>query len=150
MADQPSQDEAAPKGKIPPPSVLSFIVCDSAMQDATTRKNSLFGIFSDLFTTGFPTIIPKLTVFTELTNGHGPTEVTIKFVTADTDEEIFHVTGPLQFPDPRAVATLNMTFNGIMIPRETEYRFQLWIQDELLIERRVNARLQQQPPGQQP
>lgn len=129
------------RGKRPPPIVLSFVVCDDVITDARSKKNTLVGVFHDIFSLGFPAVHAKISIFLELTNGHGLTNLELRLVYASTDEQLFSTRGQIDFSDPRVVASLVFSVNNIALQRKGEYRFQLYADGELLIERRVVASL---------
>lgn len=133
----PESDFQKDQAGRPPPYVLSFVVCDDVVTDASTRKHTLVGVFHDIFAPQYPALHPRLSVYLELTNGHGPTEVELRLVHAASDKEVFQAKGQMDFPDPRMVAALVISLNNVLFPREGEYRFQLYGEGTLLVERRV-------------
>lgn len=125
-------------GKKPPPDVLSLIVCDQIITDRLTGKQSLIGMFSRVPALRFPVSHPQLCVYVVLTEGHGKTGFVIRIVDADDARPpIVEGRGSVEFKDPRAIANLALQFHGLQFPEPGQYRVQLWSQDELLREVRL-------------
>lgn len=125
------------KGRKPPPLVLSMIVCDDVIRDEMTKKTTIVGAFSSLVASNFPAFHASLVIFLELTNGHGETEVSVRLVDAATNEALSGMTSPITFPDPRAVFALRLGIRNIIFPKAGEYRFQLFFDGVLELERRL-------------
>ena len=130
-----------PKGRIPNPYVISFIACDDTIFDSSTNKRSIIGILQDVHALGYPALHPRLSIFAELTNGHGMVEIEIRMVHAATDKPVFSAKGTVDMSDPRAVGNLIFSMYNVVIPMEGEYRFQLYSAGTLLVERRLVAHL---------
>ena len=120
------------------PDALSLLVCDQILIDRLTGKTSLIGMFSTIGAARFPIRHPHLCVFASLTDGRGKTPLEIAIVDSeDARPPIVSGTGTLEFKDPRAVASLNLHFNGLVFPEPGEYRVQLKCYGELLREARL-------------
>lgn len=133
-----SESELVMAANKPPPDVLSLIVCDQIITDRLTGKQSLIGMFSRVHARKFPTAHPQLCVFASLTDGHGPTELTIRIVDAnEVRRPIVEGKGKVEFKDPRAIAHLALQFHGLTFPQPGEYRVQLHSGGELLREARL-------------
>ncbi len=134
----------------PVPDVLSLVVCDQIITDRLTGKQSLIGMFSTINAFSFPAVHGQLCVFCSLTDGHGETPLTIRFV--DSNEArppLVEGHGKVIFKNPRSIANLTLQFHGLRFPAPGEYRVQIWCESELLREARltlVQARQPQPPP----
>lgn len=144
--EEPSGKAPNAAGRVPVPLVLAFIVCDDIITDELTKKKTIVGAFGNIATSAFPALHPKLALFLELANGHGRVHVDIKLVYASDNSETFRIGGDLEFTDPRAVLALCLNFANIVIKKEGEYRFQVYANGELLIERRFVASLVKPEP----
>lgn len=121
------------------PDVLSLLVCDQILIDRLTGKTSLIGMFSTIGATRFPMRHPQLCVFASLTDGRGKTPLELTIVDSeDARPPIVSGRATVEFKDPRAVACLNLHFNGLVFPEPGEYRVQLICHGELLREARLN------------
>jgi len=136
----------------PTPNVLALLICDQIITDRISGKVSLIGMFSKVHGRRFPAAHPTMSVFVALTDGHGKTELTIRIVDAnDARPPIVEGKGYVDFKDPRAIAHLALQFNGLRFPEAGAYRVQLWAEDELLREARLELiQVQDQPPGGPP
>ena len=121
------------------PDVLSLLVCDQILIDRLTGKTSLIGMFSTIGAPRYPVRHPQLCVFASLTDGRGKTPLELAIVDAeDARPPIVSGTATVEFKDPRAVACLNLHFNGLVFPEPGGYRVQLKCHGELLREARLD------------
>jgi len=117
---------------------LAMIICDAIYQDPATKKSTLLGTFSTINARQFPAVHRQLALHAALTDGHGRTRIRLTLVGPDeTDPPLFSREGTIEFNDPRMVAELNFVLNNITFNKPGEYRFQLYGNDELLMERRL-------------
>ena len=120
------------------PDILSLLVCDQILLDRLTGKTSLIGMFSNIAARSFPVRHPHLCVFASLTDGRGKTPVEISIVDGEyARPPVVSGTALVEFKNPRAVACLNLHFNGLIFPEPCEYRVQLKCHGELLREARL-------------
>ena len=120
------------------PDVLSLLVCDQILIDRLTGKTSLIGMFSTIGAPRYPVRHPQLCVFASLTDGRGKTPLELAIVDAeDARPPIVSGTATVEFKDPRAVACLNLHFNGLVFPEPGGYRVQLKCHGELPREARL-------------
>ena len=140
------------EGKMGPPVpvALAMVVCDAIYQDPATKKCTLLGTFSTITARRFPVAHPQLAVHVALTDGRG--NVRIKLALAGEEENLpplFSGEGMIHFADPRVVAELNFQLSNVAFPKAGAYRFQLFANDELLMERRLLV-IQGGPPTTEP
>ena len=134
----------------PTPYILAMILCDHIHVDPATGKHYLLGLFSTIGAKDFPVKHSGMALHLELTDGRGDTRIEICLVDAEGEREpIFKTEGQVAFPDPRMIAQLDFGMHNIVFPEPGEYRFQIYANDELLMERRlVVARIGEQERGQ--
>jgi hypothetical protein len=135
-------EELMPTEKLgaPAPVVLAMIVCDGIHQDPATKKCTLLGTFSTISARRFPVVHRQLAVHVALTEGRGKVKIRLTLVGADeSTPPLFSGEGTIEFPDPRAVAELNFRLANISFPQAGAYRFQVFGNDELLMERRLQV-----------
>jgi hypothetical protein len=129
-----------------PPILLSAIICEKVIFDKITGMPSIINIIQNINAPKYPVRYPSLVFFCELTNGHGRTKTTIRLIeeqTPEVQEEekvIFEQKGMAEFQDVKQVVSLALNLQGMVLPREGEYRFQLFAEDYLLGERRIICR----------
>ena len=134
--------------KLPPPVLLSVIICDLVIIDRITNKPSIIGAFETISAPKYPARHPRLVFFCQLTNGHGKTRITVKLVDVQQkDKTLFEGTIEQKFRDVREVANLTFDIGGMVFPHPGEYRFQIYAGTELLGERRIVCRQIKLPTG---
>ena len=137
-------------GRKPPPEVLALLVCDQIITDRLTGKQSLIGIFSTVHARRFPAAHPQLCVYVMLSDGHGKTDFKLRIVDANDERPpIVEGRGVVDFKNPRAVANMRLQFHGLTFPQQGSYRVQLYSEDELLREARldlVQVKIKPKPP----
>ncbi len=134
--------------KLPPPVLLSVIICDLVIIDRITDKPSIIGAFETISAPKYPARHPRLAFFCQLTNGHGETRITVKLVDVQQeDKTLFEGTIEQKFRDVREVANLTFNIGGMVFPHPGEYRFQIYAGTEFLGERRIVCRQIKLPIG---
>jgi len=138
----------AEKPSVPPPILLSAIICDMVIIDRISDKPSIIGAFETINAPRYPARHPRLVFFCQLTNGRGRTNVSIKLVDVEEEDKLLFVaTGKYEFKDIRQVANMTFDIGGIVFPHPGEYRFQIFVDAELLGERRIICRQVKLPSG---
>ncbi len=128
------------KAKFVPPIFLSILVCERVIYDSDPNSYSIVSIVNSIGADSFPAKCSGITLFIELTNGHGPVKIKVKVVdvkdTPDEDEVIYETTDDEEwkvgFVDERQIVSLVMKLNGLVFSHEGEYRFQVWACEHLL------------------
>lgn len=139
----------AQKPEIPPPLLLSAIVCDQVILDRFTNRPSIISAFDTLAAPKFPARHPSLTFFGQLTNGRGKVEVSAKLVDIDREDKVLMETKTEgTFTDIRQVVNLIFNLCGIVFPHPGEYRLQLYVGGAFLGERSIVLRQIEGPPGE--
>lgn len=134
--------------KLPPPVLLSVIICDLVIIDRITDKPSIIGAFETISAPKYPARHPRLAFFCQLTNGHGKAGITVKLVDVqEEDKTLFEGTIEQEFKDVRQVANLTLDIGGMVFPHPGEYRFQIYAGTEFLGERRIVCRQIKLPTG---
>jgi hypothetical protein len=128
-----------------PPILLSAIICEKVIFDKITGMPSIINIIQNINAQKYPVRYPSLVFFCELTNGHGRTKTTIRLVEeqgpeGQEEKVIFEQKGEGEFKDVKQVVSLALNLQGMVLPHEGEYRFQLFAEDHLLGERRLICR----------
>lgn len=122
----------------PPPIALSLLVCERAISDARTGQTSLIGIISHVLATSFPTLMPSLSIYFELTNGRGEVPIRIRVIDAnELRDPVFEVNTPVSFEDPLAIVQISMGTSALVFSEPGEYFVQIWSLGELLLSRRI-------------
>jgi hypothetical protein len=138
------------KQEIPPPILLSAIICDMVILDAIMKRPSIIGVFETISAPSYPARHPWLAFFCQLTEGRSKTKVTVKLVDVQqNDAMMLEQKVEQEFIDVRQVANLIFNFGGIVFPHSGEYRFQIYAGTEILGERRIICSEVKLPSGGQ-
>ena len=77
----------------------------------------------------------------ELTDGRGNVKLRLQLIDAEEEREpLFVGEGILKLEDPRAIAEIDFVIQNVSFPAPGEYRFQIFGNNELIIERRLVIR----------
>ncbi|MCK5804678.1 MAG: hypothetical protein KAI66_17705 [Lentisphaeria bacterium] len=95
------------------PMGLALVVCDTIIEDKTTGKKTLVGLFDRVQTLKLPCAHPAMSILVTLTGGRGdyPAEVICRHT--ETDEVTFSAKGKVTLRDPRQVVDLVFRLNGV-------------------------------------
>ncbi len=137
--------EEQQKGQKPAPLVLSFIVCDDAIEDKASGKWSILGVFDNINAASFPAMHPKTVIMLEFTGIHGESPFEIRLVDAATDDILLQVQGKVSAVDPLVLLRFAVQLPPLTFQKEAECRWQLRSGIDLLIERRMTIKLVQPP-----
>lgn len=134
--------------KLPPPVLLSVIICDLVIIDRITDRPSIIGAFEAISAPRYPARHARLALFCQLTNGHGKAKITVRLVDVQQeDKTLFEGAVEREFRDVREVANLTFEIGGTVFPHPGEYRFQVYAGTEFLGERRIICRQIKLPTG---
>lgn len=129
------------KEKLPPPVLLSAIICDRVIFDRLTGMPSIIGVLETISAPNYPARHARLAFFCELTNGHGKEQITTKLVDVQQEDKIIlEKVVHAEFVDVKQVVGLGFGLEGLVFPHPGEYRFQIYAGTNLLGERRVICR----------
>ncbi|HEV58806.1 MAG TPA: hypothetical protein ENN87_15155 [Phycisphaerales bacterium] len=136
--------------QVPPPLLLSAIVCDSVIVDAFTGKATVVGVFSTINARRYPARHHSLSVFCEMTGGRGTISVMARLIDLQDEEKaLVEQRIGVEFADPLIVNSVILNFRGIPLPHPGEYRFQIYAGSEYCGERRIICRKIEEPGGNQ-
>ncbi len=120
------------------PEILSLQVCEKVIRDFESRQSSVIGILDTIASPTFPLSITQLTVFMEITSGHGRTELKVRMVDAlDERPALFEAVIDANLGDPLVVHQVPITSMGLKFPAPGQYRVQVFAMGTLLRERKV-------------
>jgi hypothetical protein len=126
--------------QLPPPVCVAMLLADAITTDPVSKKLTVHGVFSQVVAAQIPVSV-ALSLYAELTDGHGSYEMAVRFVDLRDDDVIFQAKQPLSFDDPRVTAELVLIFDRVTFPRAGDYRVQLWTDEQFVAERRLTVRL---------
>lgn len=127
------------------PSLVSLLICDQVIDDKLSHKKSAIGIFNTILVPKFPTAIHQMAILASVTEITGRTEMELRLVCDKDNEVLFSGKGAVDAPNPLAIVDLLFSMQGVKIPAEGQYAFELLSGAELLGRRRFLVR--SRPPG---
>jgi len=74
-----------------PPKVRALLLCDGVVQDPTTGKTTLVGVFERVFAAEFPSAQPDFTVYVRLTGLNGSYRLEIDVLAADLQTRLARI-----------------------------------------------------------
>jgi hypothetical protein len=141
--------------KRPQPLCLALLVCDAVVTDRNTDKISILGTFSEILADGLPVLVPQLTVYAELTNGHGETTVQLRLSRVEPKpvEAAGDILGqtlglwefPIVFDSPLRIYNLHITAMNLYLLDFGDYRFSVEVEGEIILERCISLALRRRP-----
>ena len=126
------------------PLLVAALVCDVAVEDPTTGKPNLIGIFDNVNVVRFPTQRP-LYLFVKLADAEGYYDLSVKYVRVSTGEMLAEAQGSLQAADRLSPSSMLIQFPPLAIPDAGIYEFQVWANSAFLGAATLTARTRQAP-----
>ncbi len=123
----------------PKPTLLSMVICDSVIDDRTTGKKSLIGIFNNISSSNVPCIHPRLNVFVVLTEGHGTYKMQLRCLKIGEEKQLLKMEGNVSFTDPMQIVEFNCEIVGLSFPDYGDYRFEVLFDDILIVGRKFGV-----------
>ena len=120
------------------PVPISLMLCDQVIVDKDTFKPSLIGVFTGLAVQDFAEP-QRFSAFAALTNGRDAGKLELVCNRLDTGDPIYRQTYEITFPDPLAVVNINIRIRSIIFPGPGWYDFELWINEELVGQRKIRV-----------
>lgn len=125
--------------KIPKPIPLAMIICDTVIDDATTHKKTLVGVFNAISSQRVPALHSSLNVFICLTEGRGEYNGILRCVHSGSNKSVLELNGKINFTDIKEIIELNFELKGIVFPEFGEYRFEFLCNSMPLLSRRFTV-----------
>ncbi|MBI2930452.1 MAG: hypothetical protein HYY16_02275 [Planctomycetes bacterium] len=113
------------------PEVKALLIADAVIQDKTTNKWSVIGVFDRVAAPAFPTARPTLAIYVKLADVRGTLKVAVEF--RDAADRMLNRLEGIEITVPTAVTTVDFglqTYN-LPIPVPGKYHFVLYINGEL-------------------
>ncbi len=134
------------RASVPKPLLLAMVPSDGAYREPVSGKWFIFGVFEVIHLSAFPSEMPMLTTYVALTACRGHLAIRLRLVGVDEDlDPLSTLEFEVEFNDPRETQEIIFRMARVNFPSAGEYRLQLFVADELLVERRIIA--VQKPKG---
>jgi hypothetical protein len=122
------------------PDCLAMMISDVVIEDATTHKKSLIGLFDRINTRKIPYRHQELNVFLVLTNGRGRHEIEVRLVDAESEMKVIGAAGQIEFKDPLQTVEVNFSLRNLPFPKAGTYRFDLYVSNQRIGSRKIFLR----------
>lgn len=123
------------------PTLVSLLICDQVIDDKLSNKKSAIGIFNMILVPKVPTAVHQMAILASLTEINGRAELELRLVRDSDNAVLFSGKGAVEAPNPLAVVDLLFAIQGIKIPEEGQFAFELLSRGEILGRRRFHVRL---------
>jgi hypothetical protein len=136
---------------MPKPTVQAFHLADYVLRDESTKKVSLIGLFDALWADTFPANHTGAHLFLRLGELKG--RQLLKFAFRDLGTQDTLLESPevgLPPADPLGYADLIMALPPIPMPREGEFAFEAYVNDEWLSDLKIKVTQRSRPGGGRP
>ena len=124
----------------PTPVLVGMLVCDTAIQDVTSNKYTLVGVFSEINVQTFPAYHRSAWLYAQLIGCEGEYGVKIEFVRV-SDQQVF-VSGESEIVGDNRHTNVERAWQLPPLPLEApgEYEFRLWMNDRFISNVRIKVR----------
>ena len=132
-------EKAQPSGRpSQAPYPLAMLTCDGVHTDPNSGKKTLLGCFSRVYCREFPATHGPTALYVALTDATGDVPLILRLVGADDKAPpLFEQEFVAHFDNKESTAELDVRFESIVFASPGEYRFQLFAEGHLLIQRRI-------------
>ncbi len=116
------------------PQLISALTCDQVITDQS-GKNTLIGLFSNIYADNFPARHSKMTLFCAwLNNGRMGTN-TLKVIFIDpSGKEVLNIKPSIEFKDKKVITYAILNFEGIVFPQKGVYKIEVYLEGDKEVE----------------
>ena len=107
------------------PLLVAALMCDAAVEDPSTGKKSLIGVFDLVQVKKFPTQRP-ISLYFKIADAEGFYKFDVRYVQVNTSEVLARAEGALTVNDRLASSDLHLPFPPLPLPEIGRYEFQIW------------------------
>ena len=126
----------------PTPVLVAFLVCDTVIQDSSSGKKTLVGVFSNIMAAQFPASHSSPWLFVKLMECEGTYDVKIQYARVATQEVLLEVTANLESTDRHEDTEIIVQLPTLNIPDAGQYEFRLWLNNHFIGNVRMNVHAQ--------
>lgn len=128
------------------PVLVAALVCDAAVEDPSTGKKNLIGIFDRVHVGKFPTQ-RRMSLYMKVTDAEGYYKLEVRYVQISSGQVLAQAEGELRSDDRLRSLDLYIPFPPLPIPKEGRYEFQVWANSMFLGATFIDAIPRSQPKG---
>jgi hypothetical protein len=134
-------------GDAPIPSVVAMLVCDQVIAEQGTNKKSLIGVFEVFHAFGFPTMIPRISIYVKLADAFGKYHFKLRLVKLKDESLVAEIGIDADVTDSAHYSELALNMGNLPFPEPGKYEFQLYAGDVYLHRVTMQAVQAQLPQG---
>ena len=107
------------------PLLVAALMCDAAVEDPSTGKKSLIGVFDLVYVKEFPTQRP-ISLYFKVVDAEGLYKFDVRYVQVNIGKVLAQAEGELTVNDRLASSALHLPFPPLPMPEVGWYEFQIW------------------------
>ena len=107
------------------PLLVAALVCDVAVEDPSTGKKSLIGIFNKVHASNFPTS-RTISLYCKIVDAEGFYNLDVRYIQVGTSKVLAQTKGGLTVQDRLGSTDMHISFPNLQIPTMGMYEFQIW------------------------
>ena len=104
---------------------MAALMCDAAVEDPSTGKKSLIGVFDLVHVKEFPTRLP-ISLYFKIADAEGFYEFDVRYVQVNTGKILAQAEGELTANDRLTSSEMHLPFPPLLLPELGRYEFQIW------------------------
>ncbi len=116
----------------PTPNLISFVLCDSVIQDKITGKWSAIGIFDKIYSRKFPVFHANMAIYVRLTDVEGKYNLRIEFVNQNNDKLSIFDGISFEVLKRQKTVDFGIPLHNLLIPKEGKYNIDLYFNDNII------------------
>lgn len=118
------------------PSVQAFLVCDQVIEDSTTKKKSLIGLFTHLQAANFPFQHAQLGLYFCLTDAEGTYHFDIDLICLNNEQLVCRASLPnVSIADRLHIYDFGINIPALIFPTPGRYEFRLRMDGHLIAQK---------------
>jgi hypothetical protein len=123
-----------------PPTVLALLPCETIGVDGRGRT-CILGVFYRFHAPNFPSKLERCALYLSVTDGHGPTPLTLRLVDGEDESVQLFAMDLLTTPfgSPLEVKAASLEVPAVTFPKPGVYAWQVACGGEVIYERRIVA-----------
>ena len=109
----------------------SFLLCDSVITDRKSNKNTVVGVFDQIFCQGFPASVYQISAFARVSDLRGYHAIKIEI--RDSEDDLVLRIGPGEMnAKPGRTSEIFLDAQGVIFQKPGKYQVQLFIDGEIV------------------
>ena len=116
----------------PTPVLIAFLVCDQIIEDASTGKKTIVGVFDRIASANFPASHAPSSLYVKLIDCEGDYEVKVEFAQVSTQTILLEWAGTSSSQSRHEYTELVLSWPPLPLPELGEYEFRLWMDSKFV------------------